>query len=443
MAEILILGGGLTGLSAGYYLGGNFRVVEKSDRVGGFTKTENLDGFLFDVTGHWLHLRDPEMKALVSRLMPNGLVSIQRVARIFSHGVYTRYPFQVNLHGLPPAIASECLMGFIEAQLGERGRELRAREPATFEEFIVRHLGEGIAKHFMIPYNQKIYTVHPRELTAEWCGRFVPRPSLKDVVDGALGIGTEQAGYNASFLYPKEGGIESLPRAFLPHLKGAVDCKVQPLAIDWRRRRAQLSDGRWLDYSGMLSTIPLPELVGLLQRGGNVPAEVSEAASKLRGNFVTYVNVAARGVGKGFHWVYFPGEDFSFYRAGSFSAAHAALAPMGCQSFYVEFAHRGTLGAGQAEEYAVEGLLRAGLVERRREVLFAKAREIPNAYVLYDHDYGPARQKVLDFLHHAGILVAGRYGRWEYSSMEDAMLAGRDAARALLAYRGNAAAAPA
>ena len=38
-----------------------------------------------------------------------------------------------------------------------------------------RYFGEGIARHFMLPYNEKLWGVHPREITAAWCSRFVPR----------------------------------------------------------------------------------------------------------------------------------------------------------------------------------------------------------------------------------------------------------------------------
>ena len=438
MTETIILGGGLAGLSAAYHLGEGFRIIEKAERVGGFTRTEDLEGFLFDVTGHWLHLRDAQTKALIAKLMPDAFVTIERVARVFSHGIFTRYPYQVNTHGLPPALVAECLTGYVEANFGEKGRALRERSLTTFAEFIERYLGDGFAKHFMFPYNQKIYTVHPRELTAEWCGRFVPRPSLKEVVDGALGLGTDQAGYNATFIYPREGGIEALPRSFLPHLKGPVDCGVHPTAIDWKAKAVTLSDGRTLRYDALLSTVNLPELVTLLVQGGaEVPAEVVAAAKRLRGTTVTYVNVAAKGKGKGFQWVYFPGEDFPFYRAGSASAAYAKLAPAGCQSFYVEFAQQGRRDHREACAQAVDGLVRCGMIDKKEDVLFAVARDIQNAYVLYDAEYGPARTTVMAFLDRIGVDTAGRYGRWEYSSMEDAIIAGRESAPRLQKARGG------
>lgn len=435
MDPILILGGGLAGLSTAYFLKHPWRLIEKTDRVGGLIKTESIEGFLFDPTGHWLHLRDPEIKKLVTETwLPGQLVTLQRKAAIFSRGVFTRFPYQVNTYGLPPEVVSENLIGFVEAHFGEKGRELREREPRNFAEFILRHLGEGFAKNFMIPYNRKLWTVDPSELSAAWCGRFVPKPTLKEVVDGALGVGADTIGYNASFLYPREGGIETWAKAMLASLQGGeVQVKVEPTAIDWKARRMALSDGRALTYGQLVSTISLPGLVALLAKGdAGVPEEVLAASRKLRATIVTYVSVGVSTPNRQpWHWIYLPESDFRTYRIGSPSAVYAPLSPPGTSSFYVEYSHHGELSPADCERYALEDLLRAQMIHRAEDVRFAKATEIPNAYVLYDEQYGPAKKTILEFLDHAGILTAGRYGQWEYSSMEDAVLAGRACARKL------------
>lgn len=435
MDPIVILGAGLAGLSTAHFLRRPWRLIEKSDRVGGLIKTEVIDGCYFDPTGHWLHLRDPEITELVNTLwLPGQMVRIQRKAGIFSRGVFTRFPYQVNTHGLPAEVVSENLVGFVEALYGEKGRALREREPRNFEEFILRYMGEGFAKNFMVPYNQKLWTVHPREMSAAWVGRFVPRPTLKDVVDGALGAGSDQLGYNASFLYPREGGIESLARAMLSHLQGGeLSTHTEPVSIDWKARKVALSDGRTLGYSGLVSSISLPGLVGLLAKGASgVPDEVQAAAKRLRATIVTYVCVAARGANRQpWHWIYLPEQDFVSYRIGSPSAVYAPLAPPDTATFSVEYSHHGELSLADAERHAVQDLLRSQMIHSADDILFAKGREIPNAYVLYDDAYGPAKAEIVRFLEHAGILIAGRYGQWEYSSMEDAILAGRACARTL------------
>ncbi|MFP2933607.1 protoporphyrinogen/coproporphyrinogen oxidase [Pyxidicoccus sp. 3LG] len=435
MEPIVILGAGLAGLSTAHFLQRPWRLIEKSDRVGGLIKTEVIDGCYFDPTGHWLHLRDPEIQELVNTTwLPGQMVRIQRKAGIFSRGVFTRFPYQVNTHGLPPEVVAENLVGYVEAIYGEKGRALREREPVNFEEFILRYMGEGFAKNFMVPYNQKLWTVHPRELSAAWVGRFVPRPNLKEVVDGALGAGSDAVGYNASFLYPREGGIESLARAMLRHLKGGeLSVNTEPTSIDWKARKVTLSDGRVLSYSGLVSSISLPGLVNLLAKGGaGVPGEVVAAAKRLRATTVTYVAVGARGANRQpWHWIYLPEPEFHTYRIGSPSAVYAPLAPPDTSSFYVEYSHHGELSPATAEKHAVEDLVRSQMIHSADDVLFARATEIPHAYVLYDDAYGPAKAEILRFLEHAGILIAGRYGQWEYSSMEDAILAGRACARTL------------
>ena len=80
----------------------------------------------------------------------------------------------------------------------------------TFEAFAEARFGRGIARHFFVPYNTKLWGMHPNRLTAEWVSRYIPVPDAAQVIGGAIGLAQEGLGYNANFLYPRAGGIDAL-----------------------------------------------------------------------------------------------------------------------------------------------------------------------------------------------------------------------------------------
>ena len=423
-AHTVIVGGGLSGLACARELGADFTLVEGESRLGGLCRTDVQAGFSFDWTGHWLHARDPEMRRLVQeRWLPGNLLEVQRRAVVYSERAWTKFPYQFNLHGLPPQTIADCLVGFVNR---DAARPLR-----NADDFILAHLGEGFARHFMRPYNEKLFTVPCAELSPEWGGRFIPRPSLDEVVRGAVGLSTGDAGYNASFWYPAQGGIESLVRGIERDVlgRGSVRTGARVEALDLRGHRLRLAGGESLAYERLVWTAPLSSLSKVL---ADAPPQVAQAAALLRSVSVTVVEVGAADLpaAQRFHWAYFPEASTGFYRVGSPSEVNPALAPAGCRSFAVEFAHRGPVDQRQLIEAALAGLEACGLIDRK-SVRLARARTIPVAYVLFDHAHAGARAAVLAHLEAAGVQVAGRYGRWEYSSMEDALLSGREAARRL------------
>lgn len=437
-SPVVIIGGGLTGLSTGLHLGNRlpWQLFERDSRPGGHARTESTNGFFFDKTGHWLHLRDPGIKSLVGELFPGDspdreLVPVSRKARIWSHGALLRYPFQANLHGLPPSVVTECLLGFMQSQLARSASGGKDEQVRDFEDFCLKRFGPGIARHFMIPYNAKLWGVHPREITAAWCTRFVPIPSLEDVVRGAVGDVPPELGYNAHFLYPRHGGIESLVRAILGrlpreqlHTGAALD------ELHLGRREVSIG-GERLSYRAVVATLPLPELC---RRIVDLPPELAEWASRLRCTPVRYLNVATRVPPRAdYHWLYVPEERYPFYRVGVYTNAVPAMAPPGCGSLYVELSERGPPPkVSDILPRIAEALVAAGVLGHADDILFAELREIEYAYVVFDHSYYDALARLMPFLESHGIYPRGRYGSWTYNSMEDCLMLGRDIANLLL-----------
>jgi len=425
--DTIILGAGLSGLSAAFHLKDDYLLLEREQRVGGLARTEIIDGFRFNHTGHWLHLRDERVRRLIDDLMQGQMLTVERKARIYTHGVFTEYPFQANLFGLPKDILAECLKGAVSAAV--RRATDKDHEPSNFLEYVRHHFGNGIADHFLVPYNTKLWGVSPDEVTAEWTQRFVPIPDVAQIIDGALGRFSASMGYNATFLYPAEGGIESLPKAFESRLdQKRIFLNTRPGAINTHEKQAEV-EGERINYKHLISTIPLPELVDITE---DAPAAVTNASRQLRCSRLRYVNVGLKVERPldGCHWIYLPEARFPFYRIGSASNAAPSLSPEGLSSLYVELSNDRSAPEKDVVDALAGFLKKIGTIEHESDILFAAFRECPYGYVIYDGPCSTSRKTILDFYRDNDVLSIGRYGAWTYNSMEDAILDGIDAARA-------------
>ena len=130
----------------------------------------------------------------------------------------------------------------------------------------------------MVPFNEKLWQVPLDELTSDWVSWLVPKPDVKDVVNGALGIKDKAFGYNPSFLYPASGGIKVLPEAFLPSIENlSYDSELVEIETRQTSRGLPqcLQGERTEEYERIVSTMPLPELV---RRCVDLPASMRELA---------------------------------------------------------------------------------------------------------------------------------------------------------------------
>jgi protoporphyrinogen oxidase len=435
--RVLVLGGGLAGLSTAYHLEDHRPVVllEKEDRLGGLTRSFRVNDFIFDITGHLLHLRRKEVRDLIDGLIPEGLASVKRRSFIRSHGVDVDYPFQANLHGLPPEVIRDCLTGFIEAHADPQRPGEEELAGASFHDWAEATFGRGIAAEFMLPYNRKLWCRDLRKITADWVSWAVPRPKVEEVVGGALGIANRGLGYNPTFRYPVAGGIEVLPNALADGLRDTeVHCETEVVAIETASRQVVTADGRRWPWDDLVTTLPLPVLTRLVT---GLPSSLQSAAAGLQATQVLNVNLGIdRPDVTDHHWTYYPEDRFVFYRVGSPTSFCQASAPAGCSSLYVEVAR---LDFSREDIPALtrrikDDLVACGMLRPDDRIVAEQAMVVNPAYVIYDVHRRRAVPEILSWLAQRGIQSIGRYGRWEYGSMEDAIHQGMETAATLASH---------
>jgi protoporphyrinogen oxidase/glycosyltransferase involved in cell wall biosynthesis len=451
----VVIGAGPTGLSAAYHLGADAVLLEQHDRVGGWCRSVEEGGFTFDHAGHIMFSNDPYVHEMYRMLLGDNVHWQDREAWIYSKNVYTRYPFQGSLYGLPTEVIKECIVGAVKAHLGASAapsakrlddccadgvaeataplcdaHKADAARPRNFEEFIYQVWGEGIARHFAVPYNTKLWTVPLTEMETSWLGGRVPQPDLAEMVEGALKPSPKPMGPNARFGYPLRGGFQALMDGFLPHLDGQLKLNTRVAGVFPAERRVTLENGQAIAYRTLVSTMPLPALIGLI--GDEAPADVQRAAQALRNVSVRCVNLGiARERITDKHWIYYP-EDTIFHRIFVQGNASPHCNAAGGFGFTCEISYSPSkplpCDGDALIERCIADCVRVGMLDPSDRVLVANQVDLPYAYVVYDHQ----RQRNVDliraWLDRHDIVLAGRYSEWEYYNSDHAFLAGKKAA---------------
>jgi UDP-galactopyranose mutase len=466
----VIIGAGPTGLSAAYHLGQDTLLLDKNPVVGGWCRSIEDQGFTFDYAGHIMFSKDDYVLELYQILLGDNLHWQDREAWVYSKGVHTRYPFQGALYGLPPKVIKECIAGAIEARYGKLGNSeekapgcnvtgpdpkditdccadgtvtvmssksvgqdkaaSKQMEPANFEDFIYKMWGRGIAEHFAIPYNRKLWTVPLKDMETSWLGGRVPLPDLEEIIEGALEPVGKPMGPNARFGYPLVGGFQALMTGFLPHLKGEIELGASVSQISPKHHLLALEDGRVFRYDTLISTMPLPALINII--GSEAPDAVRDAAKGLRHISVRCVNLGvARENITDKHWIYYP-EETLFHRIFVQGNASPGCNPPGGFGLTCEISYSPLkplpLDGQELIDRCVEDCIKVGLLTAEDKLITANLVDMPYAYVIYDHNRAKNVATIKKWLLEYGIVLSGRYSEWEYYNSDHAFLAGKRAA---------------
>src|SRR3989338_6552760 len=404
MSKLLILGGGLTGLSAAYHNSDGV-VYEKENAAVGHGKSHTIDGFIFDEGIHVVHTMDKEVLDLYEKVGIKFGIK-KREAWIYSWNTFTRYPFQANTYGLPINIIKDCLIGFIQNDFGDRAKI------KNYEDWIYCIFGKGIADHFMIPYAQKFWGVHPRELMTDWANVRHPRPSLEEVIEGALTEQTKGFGVNVEFRYPETGGFGAIGEAFAKPLGDRLHLGKEVTKVDVQKKRVEFNHREEVPYDQILSTIPLPDLVRCIP---DAPQDVKDAASKLRANSFFVVNVGLdRPEISGKHWIYYLEKEYPFIRLSFIANYSDTVVPPGKSAISAEISYNRQTDPLPASpktmvERVIESLRKLEFIKPEDKILFTHTIDIKYAYIIHDKDRIPAAKRIHEYLKKYSIYPCGRY----------------------------------
>jgi protoporphyrinogen oxidase len=414
--RLIIVGAGPTGLGAAHRLAergyDDWVVLEAGDGVGGLARSfTDASGFTYDIGGHVLFSHYPYYTEVVDRALDQDHTELQREAWVFMEGRFIPYPFQNNIRDLRPQTVYECLVGLIEAQR-------RQHDPATFADWLQAVFGAGMARHFMLPYNEKVWATPPELMAYGWIGERVPVVDVAAVLRNVI-LGEDQVGWgpNSTFRYPLRGGTGRLYEEIAKPLADRIELDRPVVAVDPQARTVTCADGRQWGYDALLSTVPLDELVHACE---GAPATVRAAAGRLAWSGTHVVGVGLdRPAGTTRNWVYFPEPQVPFYRVTYLSNYSPYITPAADQTLLLTetstSTHRAQDGATIVGR-VIDGLVDTGLMtlEDLRRVVTTWRCSPAKTYPVPTLDRDAALAVIEPWLQQRRIWSRGRFGAWRY-----------------------------
>ena len=398
----VIIGAGITGLAYAGFSSKPCVILEKDDHIGGMCNTIKQDGFIWDYSGHFFHFQRQAMGAYVQdRMNADDIVNVQKRTQIKYKDRYIDFPFQKNIHQLEYNEFVDCLCDLFETG---------AVAVDSFKSMLYSKFGKSISDKFLIPYNEKLYAIDLDRLDVDSMGRYFPYADREEIIRNFRRQKNDS--YNGTFMYPKGGAIQYVNAIARDIPAQTISLNETVVNVDLRKHVVQ-TNRRFIEYKHLISTVPLIDLVELT----DLPCQ--KDAFSWNKVLVFNLGFDAPSDDRANHWIYYPEKRYCFYRVGFYSN----IIPSERMSLYVE------IGLSKDAEVDVDRMLQntlrdlqdAGVVSTQKLVSWHFVLMNP-AYVHVTRQGIAETQRIKRQLADSDVYSIGRYGSWNYSSIEDNMV---------------------
>jgi len=399
----IIIGAGISGLSFANFSKEDYLILESDSEIGGYCKTIKQDGFTWDYSGHFFHFQNKWLEEYICKgIDPATILKCEKHSQIKYNKRYIDFPFQKNIHQLEQQEFIDCLYDLFSAS---------NTNFTTFKEMLYVKFGKSIAEKFLIPYNEKLYACDLDSLDIDAMGRFFPYADKEDIILNFKN--SDNASYNTYFTYPKGGAIEYVHSLFTRIDINKLSLNEKVLSIDTDKKILK-TNKRELVYDNIISTIPFPQLLSI--------CKIQYDKSIYSWNKVLVFNLGfnKKGEDKINNWIYFSNKDICFYRVGYYDNIFSDNR----MSLYVELGFDKDIDNIDISDYmqkVLTDLKKVGIVSDQQLISWHHVIMDP-AYVHITKASISDVEKQKKILTQKNVFSIGRYGSWQYCSIEDNML---------------------
>jgi protoporphyrinogen oxidase len=408
--ELLIVGAGPSGLALASCCPGKTRIIEQGTEVGGLCRSFSFGGGIFDIGGHSFHTPYPEVARLVEDVMGKPLEEQRRDAQVFFGGSLINYPFQQHVDQIADVgIAQEC-QNALPAELPP------SSDCEDFEVWILRRFGSGVARHFMLPYNRKLWARDLHRMSCEWVG--------ERIVGGNNALSTAAKRDRSPLTtqsmvgYPADGGFGEIFRAMAARA-GPIEFGHRLASVDPKSKTARTASGRIFAWDRLVSTIPLPILLECIS---DCPSELRTVAQRLEAVSLKVVMIAAEKMpGERPQRLYIADPDVPAHKIAFNHQSSSALRQEPREAIMCEVSyspHKPPPCDDELEQIMVGWLVTQQLIRPDERAIEVRTLDVPFAYPVPTRERSGIVEEIRAYLAEYGIFSIGRFGGWNYANSD-------------------------
>ncbi len=432
MKKIIILGGGITGITCAYELsrmGNEVVLYEANKNLGGLASTVESEGYCYDYGPHEFCTDNPQLVAILRQVLGNDMLKLSQNVSQYFLAKYIDYPIKPLqlLRVLPIRLLSKVAYEVITNRFK---RLVYDYHDYSFKRWVEIRFGETMYDLYFGPYTQKVFGISPDSLDPRKASNRISFNSIFDLLIKSASylflnkddFSTTHSPLKHGFYYSR-GGIEKIcdsmakaaqdrgARIFLEHKATSIDTGSSTVAFN---------DGSVMDnFDYLISTIPITELLKLL--GLRMDIE----PVKFRSIVLVNLKVPFRPLTKN-TWIYFPQPEIIFQRLTEYSNIDQSMAPEGCSSVGLEIScFAGDNIWKQSDDQIIDrvyqDLDRIGILPLSTDVEAFVVRQ-RFGYPIHLTGYLEIVKLLLEPIASLGnVVTTGRQGLFKYCNMNECM----------------------
>jgi len=414
-------------------------LFEKSDRVGGLSKSMDLWGQRVDLGPHRFFSHDARINSLWLEVVQGHYEIVDRQTRIYYKKKFFDYPIRPfnALRGLGLLEAARCLLSYMKERIAP------TRDTSTFEGWVTSRFGQRLYRIFFKTYSEKLWGIPCTELDSDFAAQRIKKLSLLEAIKNAFfqGMKNKHATLVDQFAYPTggTGSVYESMQAMIESRGGQILVGTgveRVITVNGKVISLQLENGEIRKYDHIVSSMPISLLVEKLPE---VPPSVADHAKslKFRNTILVYLRVERTDLFTD-QWLYIHEKSLQMGRVTNFrnwvsQIYRDSASTILCMEYWCYFEDElWSLDAESMISLAMEEIAQTGLVDRE-DVTEGHVERLPRCYPVYFRGYREIMKPVETYLSSiAHLHVIGRYGAYKYNNQDHSILMGMLAAENIL-----------